>query len=302
MGKYFVAFRKIIFVIKFYLDLFSGKISFKDCLERWSSVLISILIILAIGVLYVLCSMLMSKITGKRNKESIKIYSKMKHFNHLLLLPIVILSTIVVSSCSGLTDEEKKFVGTWSSELYMDSVIDEESHIRYIFAAYDQMTYNEDKTYTDEMDASIKLEWNFDDASIRMYWYYKGNGTNSWSADNGIYSDSTINYNVKNIVAPSNAIAIKWKGSDKVIRFGIYNIPNNIDPNIAKAIKELYNEETKSFDEMWNNRGKFVYKIISLTDNQIVYENNDGEKSTLNKGNVISPRARQMIAEGEALK
>lgn len=82
----------------------------------------------------------------------------MKRISYLLLLPMVALVAIAFTACSGLTDEEQKFIGTWSCENYMDSLFDEDANIRMIWTANDLMTYHEDKTYDDETDALVKLE------------------------------------------------------------------------------------------------------------------------------------------------
>lgn len=234
----------------------------------------------------------------------------MKHFNHLLLLPIAMLLAIVVSSCSGLTDEEKQFVGEWSDEYYEDST-DEESHLRFITAARDVSNYHEDKTVDNVGSFFIKFEWQFEDVDIRLYYYTKQIIKGTWSADNGIYSDSlSIESSDDNLVAPENVVAVRDKSTGKIERYGLYDkaFSDKFDPEIVKALRQIYKEDISKFtsdndkSDNDNSDGKGVYKIVSMDDNQIVYEDNDGEKTTMHKGDVMSPQVREMMSEGEALK
>lgn len=229
----------------------------------------------------------------------------MKHYNYLLLLPIALLFAIVVSSCSGLTDEEKKFVGTWSSEDYIDSTM-EDSNMRYIAIGWDNGCYNEDRTCNVSSNALIKLEWEFRDVDIRLYWYIIGTSKSSWSAKDGVYSDSTITQSYRNVISPQKEVAIRDKRTGTIEHYGLYDktLMNKYDADIVKGLRETYKEFSKFFfsKEGFYSNSKSVYKIVSLNHNQIVYEDNDGEKTTLNKGTVMSDRVKQMMAEGEALK
>lgn len=62
----------------------------------------------------------------------------MKHNSKLLLLPMAALLLASFSACGGLTDEEKKFLGTWSCESYGDIMIDDNIHpkTRSLLIAY----------------------------------------------------------------------------------------------------------------------------------------------------------------------
>lgn len=226
----------------------------------------------------------------------------MRKFRTLFTLPLVVIATFVLAACSGLTDQEKKFVGEWSSESVIDSTYDD--GYRMIWTAYDYMVYHEDKTYDDEWHSLIKVEFPYSDVSVRMYYYIHGNSKNSWSADNGIYVDSTMTISFKDEVAPGNAIADKDNQTGKMRRYGVFNFPKEYDPEIVKTLQGIYQEMRQGLKESWDDMSKTknVYKIMSLTDNQIIYEDNDGVKDTLNRGNFMSPRIHQMMQEGNALK
>lgn len=226
----------------------------------------------------------------------------MKKLNYLFVLPVMVIASFALVACSGLTDQEKKFVGEWSSEYVSDTTYDTGSHV--IWTAYDYMVYHEDKTYDDEWHSLIKVEYSFSDVSVRMYYYIHGNSKNSWSADNGIYVDSTMTISFQDEVAPGNVIAVKDKQTGKMRRFGVFNFPKEYDPEIVKTLQGIYQEMRQGLKESWDDmsKNKNVYKIMSLTDNQIIYEDNDGVKDTLNRGNSISPRIQQMMQEGNALK
>lgn len=226
----------------------------------------------------------------------------MKHISYLLLLPMVALVAIAFTACSGLTDEEQKFIGEWSSETYQDSLIDEDMGIRMIYTAYDHMIYHEDYTYDDEMYALIKMEFPFNDGPVRLYWYYHGKFKNSWSVSNGVYSDSIIAISLlKDEVAPNNVVASRDRNGE-LVRFGIKNFPKSWDRDVVNGLKETYNETTKGLNEIWNSKSKSTYSIVSISDNAIVYKDNEGEKTTLRKGKVVSPRVQQMLSEGIALR
>lgn len=230
----------------------------------------------------------------------------MKHINYLLLLPMVALLTIAFTACSGLTDEEQKFIGTWSSETHFDSILDEESNIRMICTANDLMTYHEDRIYDDETDVLVKVELPFNDATIRLYWFFHGVSTNSWSASNGVYSDSIINASFKNVVDPSKVVAIKDNRTGGIERYGLYDksLSENYDIDIVKALREMYKELSQGFlsEEGFYDKSKSLYKILSLGVNRIVYEDNDGQRFTLLKGKVQTPRVQQMLSEGNVLR
>lgn len=214
----------------------------------------------------------------------------------------MVIALLALVACSGLTDQEKKFIGEWSSETYLDTTYENSYQIRMIYTAYDHMIYHEDKTYDDEMYTLIKMEIPFTDGPVRMYYYIHGNFKNSWSADNGVYIDSTMTFAFKDEVAPMNAIADKDKQTGTMRHFGVFNFPKEYDPEVVKILQELYKDYRDGWNEVWNEHDKNVYKIISLTDNQIIYEDNSGSKDTLNRGNFMSPRIQQMMQEGNALK
>lgn len=199
-----------------------------------------------------------------------------------------------------LDGPREKILGEWSSESVLDTTYD--NGYRMILTAYERRAYNEDRTYDDEWHTLIKLEISFRDGSVRMYYYIHGNSKNSWSADNGLYVDSTMTTSFKDEVAPGNAIADKDMQTGKMRHYGLSNFPKEYDPKVIKMLQETYNAYGQSWKETCNEKKKVVYKIISLTDNQIIFEDNDDSKYTLNRGNIMSPRIQQMIAEGKALR
>lgn len=224
----------------------------------------------------------------------------MKHITFLILAVIA----VVASSCSDLTDDEKKFLGTWSSEEYGDSVLDEQSGIRMIFTVNDLMNYNKDKTYDDKGNCLIKIECPFNDVTIRLYSFYHINGKNSWSADNGVYTDSTIRVSLSaNLVSSNNVLAIKDNRTGKIKKYSLYDreLDEIYDKDIINDLRTLHREFDKLIRANLLDKSKTIYKIKSISDNEIVYEDNDGVLTTLKRGKVMSGRIRQMMFEGNAL-
>lgn len=217
----------------------------------------------------------------------------------------MIFFVFLISSCSDLTDEEKKIVGTWSSEEYVDTTYD--NGIRFIFAVKSLSTYKEDKIYKEKGDVLIKEEFPFSDVTIRLYSFYHYNSKDVWSADNEVYSDSTVNASLSdNLVAYNSVVAIKNNKTGRIKRYGFLDkeFHNIYDKKVIKDLKNEYIEMEKWFSSYFYNmnKGKTIYKIKSISDNEIVYEDNDGVQTTLKRGNVFSDRIRQMMVEGNALR
>lgn len=225
----------------------------------------------------------------------------MRHNCHLLLLPIALLLAIVVLSCSGLTDEEKKFVGTWSCESVIDTTF-EESGIRMIVTDYDVFDYHEDKTYDQTADALCKMEFDFEDNTFRLYSYTHTVYKSAWSADNMVYTDSTINSHTKELVSLNNVVAVKDKRTGKVTRYSLFDkkFSDAYVPEVVNGLREIYKEWEKEMDKQDHERN--LEKILSISDNNILIEDKDGIKYNMQKGKVMSPHVQQMIAEGEALR
>lgn len=222
--------------------------------------------------------------------------------NGLKALPIAVLATIALAACDGLTDEEKKFIGVWSSEDFDTLTV---GNGKFIIASHSTTEYHEDKTYKQIVNEYIKFELSFNDADIRMYSYFQAIATGEWSAKNGIYIDSTASVNItKDMVDPNNALAIRWNYTGKKERFGINNFPFYMDSEVKEGIKESYLQIKNYLRDslvIYAKGSKDVYKIKHLGENEIEYEDNDRKIYTERRGDVLSQQAKEMQEEAEAL-
>lgn len=222
--------------------------------------------------------------------------------NGLKALPIFALATIALAACNGLTDEEKKFIGEWSSENFDTIIIDGG---KVLSSNHYKTTYYEDKTYRQIGNEFIKYEISSNVADFRIYYYLQQMYTGEWSAKNGIFTDSTVSVQcTENMVAPNNTIAIRWNDTGEKERFGINNFPQYMDSEIKEALKESYLQIKNRLRDslaIYVNGSKDVYKIKYLGENRIEYEDNDRKIYTYRRGDVISQQAKEMQEEAEAL-
>lgn len=205
------------------------------------------------------------------------------------------------TACGGLTDEEKKFLGTWTCEEHEDQTEDD---IRYIFTGHVVVTFNEDKTYDQESESMLKFEFDYDDATVRLYMYIEGSCTSAWSAKDGVYKDSTMTSSFRNTVATHNVVAIRDKSTGKIERYGLNDpkLRDKYKTELIDLFKEYYDSLSQACNEFLSKKDKNIYKIVSLGANRIVYEDNDGEQTELRRGRIVSTRVGQMLQEGNALK
>lgn len=222
--------------------------------------------------------------------------------NGLKALPICALATIALAACNGLTDEEKKYIGEWSSDNFDTIIIDGG---KILSSNHFETTYYEDKTYRQIGNEFIKYEISSKVADFRIYYYLQEMYTGEWSAKNGIFTDSTVSVQcTENMVAPNNTIAIRWNDTGEKERFGINNFPQYMDSEIKEALKEMYIEIKNNLvdsAEIYEKGSKEIYKIKYLGENEIVSEDNDGKIYTERRGDVLSQQAKEMQEEAEAL-